>query len=365
VTIIGARPKFVKASVISHALRLAGHIEIIVNTGQHYDDNMAKIFFEEMQIPVPDFDLKVGSGSHAEQTAASLVGIEKIIEEANPDFVIVYGDTNATLAGALAAKKLNVQLTHIEAGLRSYNREMPEEINRIVTDVLSDQLFVPTQVAVENLKREGIEKGVYVVGDVMVDALQTYSRIAEKNSTILRKLGVSSNEYLLLTIHRPSNSSLDRLKPILEQVSQGGVPVVFPVHPRIRVLVESLIGAYAESIRLIDPVGYLDMLMLEKHARVIVTDSGGIQKEAYCQKRPCLTIRSETEWVETVSDGWNHIVGEELDRIPELIGDFPTPLRWQEHYGDGRAAGRIVSILEDIYDKTSRAGIRRAGYGHL
>ncbi|NQV49171.1 MAG: UDP-N-acetylglucosamine 2-epimerase (non-hydrolyzing) [Candidatus Marinimicrobia bacterium] len=349
VTIVGARPQFVKASVVSKALRSAGHTEILVNTGQHYDDNMAKIFFEEMHIPKADFNLGVGSGSHAVQTAASMIGIEKIIEEVKPDFVIVYGDTNATLAGALAVKKLNLKLVHIEAGLRSFNRDMPEEINRIVTDVLSDQLFVPTQVAADNLKKEGIERGVYVVGDVMVDALQTYSRIAEQKSTILKQFGIKTDKYLLLTIHRPSNSDVNRLRPILEQVSKAKIPVIFPVHPRVKSKVADLTQDISGSIILIDPVGYLDMMVLEKHAKVILTDSGGIQKEAYCHQRYCLTIRSETEWVETVNDGWNYLVGDELDRIPELIAHFPTPIRWLNHYGDGHAANRIVSILSEIY----------------
>ncbi|NQV14938.1 UDP-N-acetylglucosamine 2-epimerase (non-hydrolyzing) [bacterium] len=346
VTIIGARPQFVKASVVSHALRNAGHTEILVNTGQHYDDNMAKIFFEEMAIPQPDYNLGVGSGTHAAQTAAALIGIEQIIIKEKPDYVIVYGDTNATIAGALAAAKLHVKIVHIEAGLRSYNREMPEEINRIVTDVLSDLLFVPTQVAAENLKKEGISKGVHIVGDVMVDALLNYTKIAEQKSTILDQLNLIKGEFLLMTIHRPSNADHDeRLLTILDQVSKGNIPVIFPVHPRSKSRVELLINRISGDIRIIEPVGYLDMMMLEKYSRMIITDSGGVQKEAYLHQTHCLTVRNETEWVETVEDGWNILVGNTLDRIPVLLRNFPKPLIWKPRYGDGESVVKIVALL--------------------
>ncbi|MBT4359408.1 MAG: UDP-N-acetylglucosamine 2-epimerase (non-hydrolyzing), partial [Candidatus Marinimicrobia bacterium] len=235
VTIIGARPQFVKASVISKALRQAGHTEILVNTGQHYDDNMARIFFEEMGIPKPDYDLGVGSGTHASQTAGSLVGIEEILITEKPDFIIVFGDTNATVAGALAAAKLHIKIAHIEAGLRSYNRDMPEEINRVVTDVLSKLLFVPTKGAEDNLKKEGITSGIHIVGDVMVDALMTYTNIAEQKSHILDDLKLEKNEFMLMTIHRPSNADHDdRLLSILREVSSMDHPVIFPIHPRSR-----------------------------------------------------------------------------------------------------------------------------------
>lgn len=346
VTIIGARPQFVKASVISKALRAAGHQEILVNTGQHYDDNMARIFFDEMGIPKPDFDLGVGSGTHATQTASTLVGIEKILIDEKPDFIIVFGDTNATVAGALAASKLHIKIVHIEAGLRSYNRDMPEEINRVVTDVISDLLFVPTQVAVDNLKREGIVRGIHIVGDVMVDALITYTKIAEQKSRILDALNLEKEKFLLMTIHRPSNADHDeRLLSILTEVSKIDLPVIFPVHPRSRARVEKLMSQTSGNIRIIDPVGYLDMMLLEKYAHTIITDSGGIQKEAYLHKTPCLTVRGETEWVETVSDGWNYIVGNDLEKISILSSKFPKPRAWQHHYGDGQAAGKIVAIL--------------------
>jgi len=301
VTIIGARPQFVKASVVSQAIRQAGYTEILVNTGQHYDDNMAQIFFEEMGIPKPDHNLGVGSGTHAEQTAASMLGIEQVLIAEQPDWMIVYGDTNATVAGALVAAKLHVPIAHIEAGLRSYNRDMPEEINRIVTDVLSQKLFVPTAVAAANLEREGILQGVHIVGDVMVDALQTYTKVAEQRSTIMEQLDLVRAAFILMTIHRPSNADHnDRLRQILEQVGKSGIPAVFPVHPRSSQRVNELIREISGDIRLIDPVGYLDMVMLEKNANLIATDSGGVQKEAFFHRVPCVTMRDETEWVELV-----------------------------------------------------------------
>ncbi len=348
VTIIGARPQFVKASVISKALRQAGHTEILVNTGQHYDDNMARIFFEEMGIPKPDYDLGVGSGTHASQTASSLVGIETILMKEKPDFIIVFGDTNATLAGALAAAKLHIRIAHIEAGLRSYNRDMPEEINRIVTDVLSDLLFVPTPVAVDNLQKEGIAKGIHIVGDVMVDALQTYTRIADQKSIVLSELGLEKAKFVLMTIHRPSNADLDeRMLAIMAEISRIDAPVIFPLHPRSRNRVERLLNQVNGNIRIIDPVGYLDMMMLEKYAQLIITDSGGVQKEAYLHKTPCLTVRGESEWVETLQDGWNYLVGDDLTLISKLAKDFPTPTKWSPHYGEGNASAKIVSLLEE------------------
>ena len=348
VTIIGARPQFVKASVISKALRKAGHEEILVNTGQHYDDNMARIFFEEMGIPKPDYDLGVGSGTHASQTAGSLVGIEEILIKEKPDYIIVFGDTNATVAGALAAAKLHIKIAHIEAGLRSYNRDMPEEINRVVTDVLSNLLFVPTKGAEDNLKKEGITSGIHIVGDVMVDALMTYTKVAEQKSHILDDLKLEKNEFMLMTIHRPSNADHDdRLLSILREVSSMDHPVIFPIHPRSRARVEKLISKTSGNIRIIDPVGYLDMMMLEKYSRLIITDSGGVQKEAYLHKTPCLTVRGETEWVETVRDGWNYIVGDQLDKISILSKDFPEPKAWNSHYGDGQSSARIVRLLEE------------------
>ena len=346
ITIIGARPQFVKAAVVSQAFRDAGHEEILVNTGQHYDDNMAKVFFDEMGIPKPQYNLGVGSGTHAAQTASALIGIEEILIREKPDWIVVFGDTNATIAGALAASKLHIRIAHIEAGLRSFNREMPEEINRIVTDVLSEKKFVPTQVAVENLHKEGITRGIHVVGDVMVDALMKYTPMGEQKSTILATHNLKSKSFVLVTIHRPSNADDDtRFKRILEVLSSLELTVVFPVHPRSKERVQRLLKDVNGSILTIDPVGYLDMMVLEKNAHTIITDSGGIQKEAYLHKTPCLTVRNETEWVETVRDGWNILVGDAPEDIPKLVRHFPKPKKWLNHYGYGNAAVEIVNLL--------------------
>lgn len=347
VSIVGARPQFVKASVVSHALKKADITEFMINTGQHYDDNMSQVFFQELGISQPDVNLGVGSGSHGRQTAASLAGIEAELVRQAPARVLVYGDTNATIAGALAAAKLQIPVDHIEAGLRSFNRTMPEEVNRILTDVLSDQLFCPTQVAVKNLAAEGIIKGVHLVGDVMVDALQHFSAVALDKSVILETLKIEPQTYVLMTIHRPSNAdSSDRLIELVEALKRVEIPVVFPVHPRtLKLLPDELINR--SNIQVIEPVGYLDMMMLEKQARIILTDSGGIQKEAYLHKVPCLTLRPETEWVETIQDGWNTLVSN-INQLPRLIESPPEPKQWSEHYGDGRASDRIVSILRTL-----------------
>lgn len=346
ISIIGARPQFVKASVVSRALRSCGVHEILVHTGQHYDDNMSRIFFDEMDIPRPDYNLAVGSGTQGAQTAASLEKIEQVLINEKPDWGLVYGDTNATIAGALAAAKLNIPIAHIEAGLRSFNRTMPEEINRIVTDVISNLLFCPTPLAVENLKHDGITNGVHLVGDVMVDALQYYTPIGEAKSQILSSHNLTPKNYTLMTIHRPSNAdSPERLAQLFKSLEKAPMPVIFPVHPRTRKLIASLFQNENHPVRLIEPLGYLDMMVLEKNAKVIITDSGGIQKEAYLHKVPCLTVRPETEWVETIEDGWNTLVNDRLDDLPGLITNPPEPKRWLAHYGDGQASQKIVEVF--------------------
>jgi len=346
VTIIGARPQFVKASVVSKALRAKGVHEILVHTGQHYDDNMSRVFFDEMEIPRPDYNLAVGSGTQGAQTAASLEKIEQVLLQEKPDWVLVYGDTNATIAGALAAAKLNIPIAHIEAGLRSFNRTMPEEINRVMTDVISTLLFCPTPVAIENLRHDGITGGVHLVGDVMVDALLHYTPIGEAKSQILTSHNLTPKNYSLMTIHRPSNAdSPGRLVQLFECLKTASMPVIFPVHPRTRKLIGSLFQNENHPVRLIEPLGYLDMMVLEKNAKVIITDSGGIQKEAYLHKVPCLTVRPETEWVETVEDGWNTLVNDRLEDLPKLIVNPPEPKQWLTHYGDGQAAEKITEIL--------------------
>lgn len=321
VSIVGARPQFIKLAPLSKVLREEGFKETIVHTGQHYDDNMSDIFFKELEIPEPDYNLGIGSGSHGEQTGKMLIAIEEVLMKRKPDLVIVYGDTNSTLAGALASSKLHIKLAHVEAGLRSFNKMMPEEINRIVTDHLSDILFCPTETAVKNLEKEGITKGVYLVGDIMFDALMYFSRISEEKSKILENLKLNPKEYYLLTIHRAENTdNYDRLKNILLAIAQFRRKVVFPIHPRTRSRIKEFnLDKYLdnENILLIDPVGYLDMISLEKNAFAIFTDSGGVQKEAFWLRVPCITLRDETEWIETVKYGWNTLVGANIEKILE------------------------------------------------
>ena len=318
---VGARPQFIKLAPLSRALREEGLNEIIVHTGQHYDDNMSDIFFEELNIPEPDYNLGIGSGSHGEQTGKMLIAIEEVLLKEKPDLVIVYGDTNSTLAGALASSKLHIKLAHVEAGLRSFNKNMPEEINRIVADHLSDILFCPTETAIKNLEKEGITKGVYLVGDIMFDALMHFSRLSEEKSKILEDLKLSPKEYYLLTIHRAENTdSFDRLKNILLAIAQFKRKVVFPIHPRTKKRIKEFgLEKYVknDNILLIDPVGYLDMISLEENALAIFTDSGGVQKEAFWLRVPCITLRDETEWIETVNYGWNRLVGADIEKILE------------------------------------------------
>lgn len=356
VTVIGARPQFVKASVVSRALGRLGVIrEYIVHTGQHYDSNMSDVFFEELGIPKPDCYLGIGSSSHGQQTGRMLEGIEGVLIKRRPDLVLVYGDTNSTLAGALAATKLHIPVAHIEAGLRSFNRRMPEEINRVLTDHISTFLFTPTRTAMENLIREGVSgETIQQVGDVMYDVSLTYGQLSDDKSTILGRLNLSRGEYFLATVHRAENTDdLARLTNIfhaLKIVSQQA-PVILPIHPRTRNLLPPNILHMIEgsSIRIVDPVGYLDMLQLEKHARMILTDSGGVQKEAYFFSVPCITLRDETEWVELVDLGWNRLwspsasldLFHDLARYDRSLPSAPHP----DIYGTGNSASLIASCL--------------------
>jgi len=355
ITIVGARPQFIKATAVSRVLKSAeGVNEILVHTGQHYDANMSDVFFEELEIPRPDYNLGIGSGMHGEQTGKMLEAIEKVLLEEKPDWVLVYGDTNSTLAGALAAVKLHIPVAHVEAGLRSFNRRMPEEINRVLTDHASDLLFAPTKTAVMNLRNEGIpEERIKLVGDVMYDAALFYGKKAERQSQILNKLGLKPKEYILATVHRAENTDDPvRLRVIFDALCEiaGEIKVVLPLHPRTR---EALIksGMYdkvASSICLTEPVGYLDMVMLEKNARLIATDSGGVQKEAFFYRVPCVTLREETEWVELVELGWNLVVpplsvGEMADAVMLRLGYFKGAE--ENPYGDGHSAVKIASYL--------------------
>ena len=353
VSVVGARPQFIKAAPVSVALRNAGHKEILVHTGQHYDYGMSQVFFDELNISEPDINLEVGSGSHGWQTGQMLMRIESLLLKKKPDWVLVYGDTNSTLAGALAAVKLRVPLAHVEAGLRSFNREMPEELNRVLTDRCSDVLFCPTKTAVDNLAKEGITQGIELVGDTMYDAVLQFSEIAQGSSTILDNLHLKSKEYLLATIHRPYNTDVpENLRSIIDAFLEIGKPIVFSVHPRTRERIAALDGQIKSQlyskIRVIDPIGYLDMLVLEQNARLILTDSGGMQKEAYFFGVPCITLRPETEWVETLEEGWNVVVGSDRSSIVEKARTSqPPPQSQRQIFGNGRASELIVRALEN------------------
>jgi UDP-N-acetylglucosamine 2-epimerase len=344
-TVVGARPQFIKAAPVSRILR-KHHEEFLVHTGQHYDEAMSDLFFRQLLIPAPDRNLGVGSGPHGAQTGAMLGGIESIALEIHPDFLLVYGDTNSTLAGALVGAKLHIPVVHVEAGLRSFDRRMPEEINRIVADHVSTLLLCPTETAVKNLAREGITDGVHLVGDVMFDAFQQNLEIARGQSNVLGKLGLSPQGYQLLTVHRAENvDKQERLAAILRGVGASGRRAVFPVHPRTRVVINSSPGLVPENLQLIDPVGYLEMLVLEGNAEAIVTDSGGVQKEAYFAGRPCITLRETTEWTETVESGWNTLVGTDPEAIAEAMKSFRPQGKRPNLYGDGHAAEQVVQAI--------------------
>lgn len=346
VTILGARPQFIKAAAVS-SLFSKHFDEVLVHTGQHYDANMSDVFFEELNIPNPKYHLNIGSGSHGAMTGAMLTEIEKVLEQEKPDFVLVYGDTNSTIAGSLAASKLLIPVIHVEAGLRSFNKAMPEEQNRILTDHISDLLFVPTQTAVDHLKNEGITKGVHLVGDVMYDGMLHFEEIAKKKSTILLDLNLNEKEFLLCTIHRAENTdNPERLKSIFEGLNAVSDKIVLPLHPRTQKYIQRYGITIADHVLVIDPVGYLDMVMLESASKKIVTDSGGIQKEAFFLQIPCITLREETEWVETVKNGWNRLVGTNSDQIKEAILNFYPTGDSYKYFGDGNAVHKIVETIK-------------------
>ncbi|MDR0801627.1 non-hydrolyzing UDP-N-acetylglucosamine 2-epimerase [Fluviicola sp.] len=345
VTILGARPQFIKAAAVSSVFSKYFD-EVLVHTGQHYDPNMSDVFFEELNIPNPKYHLNIGSGSHGAMTGAMLVEIEKVLEIEKPDFVLVYGDTNSTIAGALAASKILIPVIHVEAGLRSFNKAMPEEQNRILTDHISDLLFVPTQTAVDNLKNEGITKGVHLVGDVMYDGILHFAKIAREKSTILNKLQLKEGDFLLCTIHRAENTnSPERLASIFTALNACGELVVLPLHPRTLKYINDYGLQLGDNIRVIEPVGYLDMVRLESTAKKIVTDSGGIQKEAFFLGIPCITMRDETEWVETVENGWNIVVGADEARIVDAIRHFNPTSERKSYFGKGNASQLMVNPI--------------------
>jgi UDP-GlcNAc3NAcA epimerase len=355
-TVIGARPQFIKAAAVSRAFRaVSGVEEILVHTGQHYDENMSDVFFEELSIAPPQHRLGIGSAPHGAQTGRMLEKIEQILTVERPAVVLVYGDTNSTLAGALAAAKMHLPVAHVEAGLRSFNQKMPEEVNRVLTDHLSRWLFAPTAVAVANLHREGVaHNAIFLVGDVMYDAALHYAGRAEA-ATILEQFGVRPHEYILATVHRAENTDTPaRLESVfggLREVARQ-FPVLLPLHPRTRSALQRqrLLESCGRGLRLIDPVGYLDMMRLERHARLIATDSGGVQKEAFFYRVPCVTLREETEWVELVELGWNRLVPPtDVAAVRDgVLGGLTQTDRLDppaDLYGGGQAAGRIVDVL--------------------
>lgn len=369
-TVVGARPQFVKAAMVSKAILEHGGIEeILLHTGQHYDPNMSDIFFTQMGIPKPTVQLNCGGGTHGAMTGKMLAEIEAALLEHKPDRMIVYGDTDSTLAGALAAAKLHIPVAHVEAGLRSFNKAMPEEINRILTDHVSDILLVPTQVAVDQLETEGITKGVHHIGDVMYDAAKLFGELADAQSDILNRLKLQTERYILVTCHRAENTDaphrLTAIWEALTEIAAQGAKIVLPLHPRTEKVLKSLsllpqefafngeVIEIAPNFLLLPPISFLDMVALEKHATVILTDSGGVQKEAYFHGVRCVTLRDETEWVETVSTGWNVLVGADKAKILEATAAAIEQMESGEHktlpaipdYGAGAAAQEIVKLI--------------------
>ncbi len=339
VTIVGARPQFIKAAALSRALRVEpGLSEDLIHTGQHFDDNMSAVFFRELGIPAPRFNLNIHGGQHGQMTGRMLEAIEHVLVDVAPDLVLVYGDTNSTLAGALAAAKLHIPVAHVEAGLRSFNRRMPEEVNRVLVDHLSALLFCPTFAAVAQLGREGITEGVYHTGDVMFDATLHARQAALQGSDVLHRLTLNAGDYLLCTLHRSENTDDEaRLRALIHHVraTADGAPVIFPVHPRTRqVLARCAIAT--DGLRLVEPLGYFDMHALLAGARQVLTDSGGLQKEAYFHRVPCVTLRDDTEWGETVAAGWNRLWTQ---------ADYVTPRRDIAEYGEGEAAPKMVALI--------------------
>jgi UDP-GlcNAc3NAcA epimerase len=357
-TVIGARPQFIKSSVVSNEIiKNPDFVEVVVHTGQHYDPNMSEVFFEELDMRRPDYHLGIGGGLHGEMTGRMLVEIERVLIAEHPDAVLVYGDTNSTLAGALAAVKLHIPVAHVEAGLRSFNMQMPEEINRVLTDRISNWLFTPTESSVRNLRSEGVpESQIIQVGDVMYDVALYYGSKVNAHGGILQQLGLAGKAYILATIHRAENTDdhgrLTDIVDSLVQVNENILPVVWPLHPRARAVLRHIgrLDEVLERLHILDPVGYLEMIQLEKYASLIATDSGGVQKEAFFYRIPCVTLRDETEWIELVESGWNRLampgdVHSIVSHIESALGSSGKPLN---PYGNGDAAGRIINKMQEV-----------------
>ncbi|NIA23180.1 MAG: UDP-N-acetylglucosamine 2-epimerase (non-hydrolyzing) [Proteobacteria bacterium] len=348
VHIVGARPQFIKMTPLYNALRESVD-QVIIHTGQHYDFDMSDIFFDELNIPEPDYNLEIGSGKHGEQTAKIITRLEEKLMKEKPSLIIVYGDTDSTLGAAIASSKLNFPIVHVESGVRSFNRKMPEETNRIVTDRVADIHFAPTKTAVNNLNKEGINRFVYNTGDIMYDILKMNLTKIEHKKALLQQYNLNEGKYILVTVHREANTEKDNLEKIISALSQIEEPVVFPLHPRTKKklvqynLLYKLIGR--RNMQIINPVGYVEMLILEKFSRLIVTDSGGIQKEAYIIGVPCITLREETEWVKTVDDGWNILVGNDADKLLKAVKEFHPRGRRKNIFGDGNSAINMKKII--------------------
>lgn len=349
--IVGVRPEFIQAEPVINELKK--HDVILVHTGQHYDYEMSKIFFDELSIPEPNYHLGAGSGSHGHQTANILKGVENVFLKEEPDCVLVFGDTNSTLSGALASVKLHIPLAHVEAGLRSFDRQMPEEINRVVVDHISNVLFSPTDTAITNLRTEGIFNCVYNTGDVMYDSLIQKMNHIKNNKNILSELGLDSKKYILMTLHRSENTdNIHNLKNVLKAVGESNTKFVFPIHPRTKKLLRdsSIISILDNNIQMVEPLGYLNFLRILTGASKVLTDSGGVQKQAFMLGVPCITLRENTEWVETVKCGWNVLVGTSKDRIKQMINTFDPLNDLSRVYGDGNASKKISKILKLLYD---------------
>lgn len=355
VTVVGARPQFIKAAAVSRAIRdnFSGQIdEVLIHTGQHYDDNMSRVFFEELDISRPKYNLEISGGYHGAMTGRMLEGVENVLLQEKPDWLLIYGDTNSTLAGALAGAKLHIPVAHVEAGLRSFNMRMPEEVNRILADRVSSLLFCPTETAVSNLKAEGVDRGVHNVGDVMYDVALFYRERAKQSSNVLQTLALTPGAFALATCHRAENTDdPQRLTSILSALTEIAtqLPVVLPLHPRTRKLISDygLLPLLAQ-LTVTDPLPFLDMVALEQASRIILTDSGGVQKEAFFYGIPCITMRDETEWVETVDSGWNQLVGASTPSILSaangIMQNQPKSVS-AKPYGTGKAASDILALM--------------------